>query len=170
MKKFITLLFLILIPSFFYSRAENYIPLNASTNRGCLTTSESSSLWYQVCFTSNGTFQFYIDPSGNRNDFDFAIWNSKTYPPTSTPIRFSSAAVTPGGPCDTCDYTGLGNGATDSIESASGNGWLLPLTVTKGQCITIKINNYGFDSNNFAINLGGTAAALPASLIDFCTH
>jgi len=177
MKKFITLLFLILIPNFFYSRAGNFhglcITLNGYytlINRGCLTSGESSSFWYQVCFTSNGTFQFYINPSGNRNDFDFTIWNNTTYPPTTSPIRCSWSAVPPGGPCDTCDYTGLGNGATDLSESASGDGWLLPLTVTTGQCITININNYGSGSNNFTINLGGTAAALPASLIDFYTH
>lgn len=83
--------------------------LNAS-NRGCLTANEaSSSFWFQVCFTSNGTFQFYIDPSGNRNDFDFAIWNTTTCPPTTAPIRCSWAAVPPGGPCPLCDYTGLGD-------------------------------------------------------------
>jgi len=191
MKKIITLLFLILIPSFSYSQAGDcpglcitsngsYTATNGltgelnATNRGCLTAGEaSSSFWFQVCFTSNGTFQFYIDPSGNRNDFDFAIWNNTTCPPTTSPIRCSWSAVPPGGPCATCDYTGLGNGATDLSEGASGNGWLLPLTVTTGQCITININNYGSGSNNFTINLGGTTAsvscppALPVELVSF---
>jgi len=132
-----------------------------AANRGCLIAGEaSSSFWFQICFTSNGTFQFYMDPGGNRNDFDFAIWNNTTCPPTTSPIRCSWAAVPPGGPCATCDYTGLGNGATDLSEGASGNGWLLPLTVTTGQCITININNYGSGSNNFTINLTGTTAGI----------
>lgn len=144
-----------------------------AANRGCLTAGEaSSSFWFQVCFTSSGTFQFYINPSGNRNDFDFAIWNGSTCPPTSSPIRCTWAAVPPGGPCPTCDYTGLGNGATDLSEGALGNGWVLPLAVTAGQCITININNYGSGSNNFTIDFTGTTAGLscltlPIELIHF---
>lgn len=190
MKKFLILSTLFLVSILSYSQAGNcpglcitangsYAAVNGFTpelntsNRGCLTAGEaSSSFWFQVCFTSNGTFQFYIDPSGNRNDFDFAIWNNTTCPPTTSPIRCSWAAVPPGGPCATCDYTGLGNGAIDLSESASGNGWVSPMTVTTGQCITININNYGSGSNNFTINLGGTTAGmtcavLPVELVSF---
>lgn len=134
--------------------------LNA-TNRGCLTANEASaSFWFQVCFTSNGIFQFYINPAGNRNDFDFAVWNTTTCPPTTSPIRCSYAAVLPGGPCATCDYTGLGNGATDLTEGATGNGYVQNINVTSGQCLTININNYGSGSNLFSIFFTGTTATM----------
>ena len=156
MKKFIILLFLTLI-----TLNDSY----TSTNRDYSTVhKQSMSLWYQLCFTSNGTFEFYIDPTGNKNNFDFAVWNNATYPPTTSPIRCSQSTILPN---DTCDYTGLGNSANDLNESTSGDGWLLPLTVTKGQCIIINISNYDSDSNNLKIYLGGTALALPISLIDF---
>ena len=179
MKKFITLLFLTLIPNFFYSRERNYLELCITSNDSYTSTNRdysmedkpSMSLWYQLCFTSSGTFEFYINPSGNKNNFDFTIWdNTTTYPPTTSPIRYSRSAILPSELCDTCDCTGLGNGAIDLSESVEGDGWLLPLTVTKGQCIIINISNYDSDSNNLKIYLGGTAMALPISLIDFYTH
>lgn len=188
MKKFIlTLLFSIIFivgysqsgdcPGLCITANGSYAATNGSTaelnasNRGCLIAGEAnSSFWFQVCFTTNGTFQFYIDPSGNRNDFDFAIWNTAACPPTTSPIRCSWAAVPPGG-CALCDYTGLGTNpitsvlAADVSEGAGGDGWLAPLAVTSGQCITININNYGSGSNNFTINLGGTTAGMTCGLL-----
>ena len=148
------------------------LELTAAT-RGCLAAGEAnSSYWFEFCFATSGVFQFYIDPSGNRNDFDFAIWNVATCPPSTTPIRCSYAAVPNGGPCATCDYTGLGNGATDLSESATGNGWVAPLNVTAGQCILLNINNFGNGSSVFTIDLTGTTASitcpvLPIELISF---
>ena len=133
--------------------------LNA-TNRGCLTSNEGFSYWFQVCFSTTGTFQFYVDPYGNRNDFDFAIWNGSACPPAAAPVRCSWAATPPGGPCPTCDYTGLGGGATDLSEGAGGNGYVAPLSVTAGDCITILINNYGSGSSNFDIFFAGTTATM----------
>ena len=156
--------------------------LNA-TNRGCLIANEaSSSFWFQICFNSSGTFRFSINPSGNRNDFDWAIWNSATCPPSGVPIRCSYAAVGNGGPCETCDYTGLGtnpnNGllATDVSETTTGDGWLAPITVNSGDCYTLNIHNFKNGSSVFSINLTGTTAnittssacvVLPIELINF---
>lgn len=153
------------------------------TNRGCLTANEaSSSFWFQICFSSSGQFQFYIDPSGNRNDFDWAIWNTTTCPPSGAPIRCSYAAVGNGGPCATCDWTGLGTNpntnilATDVSETATGDGWLAPIIVSSGQCLTININNFKNGSSVFTIDLTGTTATittpstcavLPIELLNF---
>lgn len=153
------------------------------TNRGCLTANEaSSSFWFQICFISSGQFKFYIDPNGNRNDFDWAIWNTTTCPPSTSPIRCSYAAVPNGGPCATCDYTGLGTNpntgilATDVSEGATGDGWLAPITVNSGDCFTLNINNFKNGSSVFTIDLTGTTATittpsscavLPIELISF---
>ena len=142
-------------------------------NRGCLSANEAnSSYWFQVCFTTSGTYQFYINPNGNRNDFDFAVWNGINCPPTTSPIRCSWADVPPGGPCATCDYTGLGNGAVDLSEGAGGDQWVAPINVVAGDCITININNYGSGSSNFTMDLTGTTATmsclpLPIELLSF---
>lgn len=133
--------------------------LNA-TNRGCLTANEAtSSFWYQICFNTNGLFYFNINPQGNNNDFDFAIWNGSNCPPTNNPIRCSFAGIFPFGGA-TNDLTGLGNGAIDLSEGAGGNGWLAPINVVNGQCLTININNYGNGSNNFTLSFAGTTATI----------
>lgn len=153
-----------------YTAASGAINELNVTNRGCLIANEAnSSYWFQICFSSAGQFQFYIDPSGNRNDFDWAVWNTTTCPPTTAPIRCSYAAVPNGGPCATCDWTGLGTNpntgilATDVSETATGDGWVAPITVTSGQCLTININNFKNGSNTFTINLTGTTANITTS-------
>jgi hypothetical protein len=129
-------------------------------NDGCLTALEAtSSFWYQVCFTSNGIFYFNINPQGNNNDFDFAVWNGSNCPPTNNPIRCSWAGIFPFGGASN-DLTGLGNGAIDNNEGAGGNGWVAPINVTNGQCLTININNYGNGSNNFTLYFTGTTATM----------
>jgi len=128
------------------------------TNQGFQSANEAtSSYWYSICFSSNGTFAFTMNPGGNRNDFDFAVYSGTTCPPTTAPIRCSFAAVAAGGPCETCDYTGLGNGATDTSEDATGDGYVSALSVSNGQCITLVVHNYGSGSDDFAMDFTGTA-------------
>lgn len=194
MKKLILLLLLIPLLSFSQSgdcpnicitSGGSYVATSGSTselnisNRGCLSAGEgSSSYWFQLCFSSNGVFKFFINPNGNRNDFDFAIWNGINCPPTSPPIRCSFAAVPSGGPCATCDHTGLGTNpntgitAVDLSEGAFGDGFVAPINVVIGQCLTININNYGSGSSTFNLNLTGTTATitclpLPIEMVNF---
>lgn len=141
-----------------------------TTNGNCLSANEaSSSYWYQVCFSSSGTFSFTMNPDGNKNDFDFALWTGTNCPPTNAPVRCSFAGIFPfGGASD--DLTGLGNGATDNTEAAGGDGWLAPLNVANGSCITLNINNFGSGSDVFDLDFTGTATmtcvgTLPISLI-----
>lgn len=190
MKKLITILFSLLslfvigqagdCPGLCVTSGNSYTAVNGaidnelnSSNDGCLTALEAtSSYWFQVCFTSNGTFYMSMDPSGNKNDFDWAIWNGSNCPPTNNPIRCSWAGIFPFGGASN-GLTGLGNGATDFTEGASGNGWLAPINVTNGQCLTIGINNYGNGSNDFSINFNNTTASLycpltlPIELLSF---
>lgn len=155
-----------------YTAANGSIDTELSGVGGCLIAGEAtSSYWFQVCFTSSGQFFMAINPSGNRNDFDFAVWNTSNCPPTTSPIRCSWAAV-PIGPTAS-DITGLGNGATDNSEGATGNQWVAPINVSNNQCLTIGINNYGNGSNDFTINFTGTTATLycpiglPIELLSF---
>lgn len=145
--------------------------LNAA-NRGCLGANEAtSSYWYQLCVSTNGTIEFAINPNGAGNDYDFAVWGpGASCPPTTAPIRCSFAA-TPVGGGPNGDITGLGNGAIDNSEGAGGNGWVAPINATAGQCFVVNINNYAGGSSTFNIAFGGTAnldcAILPVELFSF---
>lgn len=146
--------------------------LNAS-NRGCLTSNEASaSHWYRVCFSTPGTFQFTISPSGNNNDYDFAVWNGSNCPPTAAPIRCSYAISSAGPGADNTGVNSLNNAPqTDNSEGAFGNQWVQDITVIAGQCLIICVNNYGTGSNNYDLTFGGTAVMdcmiLPIELLSF---
>ncbi len=144
-----------------YNAASSVTDELTLTNRGCIASNEASfSYWFQVCFSTTGIFAFNLDPANQRNDYDFAVWNGINCPPTTAPVRCSWAAVSPGGPCATCDSTGMGSQATDFTEGAGGDGWVAPLSVTAGDCITISINNYGSGSQQFDLAFDGTTATM----------
>lgn len=143
------------------------------TNNGCLAVNEgSTSYWYEICALTAGTIEFTIAPSGNNNDYDFAVWSGSTCPPTAAPVRcsFAISMAGPGG-----DNTGVSSAnnapQTDNSENAFGNQWVQDINAVAGQCFIININNYGTGSNNFNLTFGGTATLdctlLPIELISF---
>lgn len=126
-----------------------------SSNRGCLLTNEATtSIWFQICFSSNGVFQFEIRPSGTDNDFDFAVRRGINCPPTTQPIRCSYAVV------GAQDRTGLLPTEIDNSEDASGNQYVDTIRVLAGQCYILHINNFASGSNNFNFRLNGTTATI----------
>ena len=146
-----------------YTAGASSIAELSASNRGCLSSNEaSSSFWMRFCFNTAGSFQFTVDPSGNRNDFDFAIWNTQTCPPTSAPTRCSYSSVPNGGACTTCDWIGLSSTSTVTTEGAAGTGMLAPITVTAGQCLIMNVNNFGSGSSAFTIAYG--ALSPPVSI------
>jgi len=154
----------------------SYVPSNAgtaeinATNQGCLST-EHRSVWLQVTIATSGVLVFRVNPSVNGDDFDFAVWQTSSCPPTTAPIRCSFAA---GG-----GNTGIGNGATDNSETAFGDKWVAPLNVTVGQVYIIMIDNFSVNSGftlNWNYNAGGSpynttatfqCSTLPIELVYF---
>lgn len=142
------------------SNTGNVVDLNSS-NRGCLTLGERQGTWYYFSPSANGVLGFTIAPVITTTDYDFAVWgpmSSVTCPPPSAPVRCSYAAPT--------GNTGLGNGATDFSEDASGDRWVSTLNVIAGQIYILYVDN--FSSNGQAFNLtwqlsGG--ASLDCSLL-----
>lgn len=135
--------------------------LNA-TNQGCLSVEHQSS-WYIFQAVTSGTISLTITTSV---DYDFAIWGPNLSCATlGTPIRCSFAA---GGA-----NTGLGNGATDNSESASGDKWVAPLPVTAGQTFIMLIDNFTANSTSFTLDwtmAGGASlncGTLPIELLYF---
>src|SRR3990167_355972 len=142
-------------------------------NNGCLAVNEAtSSYWFQICALTPGTIQFTISPSGNNNDYDFAVWGGINCPPTIAPIRCSSAIsqAGPGG-----DNTGVNSSnntsENDNSEGVFGNQWVNDIVAPIGACYTININNYGTGSDDFTLTFGGTAtlncAPLPLEMTTF---
>ena len=149
-------------------------------NLGCLNnygstddgSAEHQSSWYFFSPSASGTIGMTIAPNTATSDYDWAIWgpySTISCPPTGLPLRCSAAA--PGNSAG--GQTGLGNGATDTEEGSSGNGWVAPITVTAGQKYILFLDNWNTTSTPFNISwqLSGGAslacATLPIELTSF---
>lgn len=143
------------------------------TNQGCLGVNEgTTSYWVQICAQTTGTIQFQIAPNGANNDYDWAVWNGSTCPPTTAPIRCSFAISNPGPGGDNTGVNSTNNAPqTDNSEGAGGNQWVQDINAIAGDCYTICINNYGTGSNNFTLSFSGTStlncSPLPIELTEF---
>lgn len=143
-----------------------------SSNEGCLSGEHQSS-WYFFQATAAGTIEFDISPQNGTDDYDFAIWGpypststpGDICPPSSSPIRCSWAAGGGG--------TGLGNGATDQSEGASGNKWVAPINMNVGDVYILVIDNWSESNSPFDLNIDLTGGAsldcvpLPIELMSF---
>ncbi len=140
------------------------------TNTGCLM-GEHQSTWYFFQAQTAGTIGFTLTPTNGTDDYDFAIWNATTCPPAGAPIRCSWSSVN--------GNTGLGNGAVDLSESASGDSWLSTINAAAGQDYLMLIDNWSGSSSPYTLtwNLSGGASldctTLPMELLNFsadCTE
>jgi len=147
------------------SNTGNVNDLNTA-NQGCLLSGERQGTWYYFSPSASGTIGFTITPTV-PTDYDFALWgpmNTIACPPTGAPLRCSYAA--PYGP------TGLGNGAVDATESASGDRFVSTINVLAGEIYILYIDN--FSSNGQAFDLGWNltngasldCTVLPVDLLD----
>ncbi|MCO6481557.1 MAG: hypothetical protein J5I62_02060 [Flavobacteriales bacterium] len=139
--------------------------LNAS-NQGCLST-EHMGTWYFFSPQTAGNIGFSISPTNGTDDYDFAVWGPYTEAqcPAGPPLRCSWNAPP--------DYVvGLGNGATDFTEDASGDGWVKTIDVVAGQVYVMYIDNWSASGQAFTLNwqLSGGASldctTLPIELLD----
>lgn len=144
----------------------------SSSNNGCLSTEHQSS-WYFFQATAAGTIEFTISPQNGTDDYDFAVWGpypststpGGICPPSSTPLRCSWAA---GG-----GNTGLGNGATDFSEGASGDKWVAPINMGLGDVYILLIDNWSASNSPFNLGIGLSGGAsldcvpLPIELMSF---
>jgi hypothetical protein len=141
---------------------------SGSSNFGCLGTDlgysgEVNSSWYYFSPLSTGTIQFALTASSG-NDYDFVLWgpfNSSAIPcpPNTLPLRCSASD----GAANNSISTGLGNGATDTSESPSGDDWLKPLTIGAGdvgKVYILCINKFTPNALPFTMDWTGTTANL----------
>lgn len=150
-------------------------------NLGCLNSyasipngsAEHQSVWGVFSPSSSGTIGMTIDPAGSSTtDYDWAIWGPYTSvqcPPTGNPLRCSAASANN----SVGAMTGMGNGAIDTEEGTSGNGWVAPINVTAGQVYVMMIDNWNATSAPLTLSwqLSGGASLnctpLPIELINF---
>ncbi len=106
---------------------------------GCwLGSGEISTSWFYFTVLTTGTIEITFD-GPNGQDYDFSVYGPSTngVPPCpsntgNSPIRCSySAASNP---------VGIGNGATDYYEDASGDGWVAPLDAVAGETYVLAFN------------------------------
>jgi hypothetical protein len=144
-------------------------------NRGCLSQNERQGTWYFFSPQASGIVGFTV-ANGVNVDYDFAVWGPmpvQVCPPTSQPIRCSYAA-----PPHTGGYsTGLASpDGTDLYEGASGNGWVMPLTVTAGEVYLLYVDNFLQNNQPFQLtwNLSSSSmldcSILPLELLMLSAH
>ncbi|MBL0294789.1 MAG: hypothetical protein IPQ04_11170 [Saprospiraceae bacterium] len=142
--------------------------INGTTNGGCLTAQSSlnnfaggehNSRWYRFVPQTSGTLTIDIAPSANRDDYDFALWQSDDCNNLGTPLR-----------CNYCDgngSTGIGpTGVLPSTPVSVGcNNYSSTLNVTAGLTYYLLVNGFGFPLDpTFNITFGGTTSLKPSVL------
>jgi hypothetical protein len=141
-----------------------------AANQGCLASGERQGTWYRFSISSGGTLGFTIAPVVTT-DYDFAVWgplSSIQCPPAATPVRCSYSALN--------GTTGIGNGAADVTEGATGDKWVSLMNVTVGQIYILYIDNFSINGQAFALTwqLGNGASldctVLPIELTSFQTE
>lgn len=158
-----------------------YNDLNSALgNLGCLNnygdtddgSAEHQSHWYYFSPSASGTIGMTIAPTSSSTDYDWAIFGPYVNipcPPSGTPLRCSAAA--PGNSAGAA--TGLGNGASDTEEGTSGNGWVSTINVIAGQKYILFLDNWNSTSAPYNISWQLTNGAslgctvLPIELISF---
>ena len=142
----------------------NHNDLNL-TNQGCLQSGENYTTWIYFHAETAGTLGFTIHPNnedgGTNDDYDFAIWQSSTCPPSSLPIRCSWAIGGDQSVNSSCinrniGYdTGMGTSsmldAADDSENMCGDGWVNPINVSAGDEFVLLVDNYTGNTNSYTL-------------------
>ncbi|MEL6356571.1 MAG: SprB repeat-containing protein, partial [Bacteroidota bacterium] len=135
---------------------------NTNNDNGCLLFGEHQSVWLVIKISQlsapGANLGFTLTPNAaGGDDFDFAV-----YGPLSncnnlgSPIRCSYANATLDN-CGYCPQTGLGNGATDPIEGATGDGFVANLITYPSEVYYILIDNFSASYDGFSLEWTGNA-------------
>lgn len=129
----------------------------------CLLNGENNSVWFKFEVGAAGTVVFTIEPLGQNDDYDFAVFNVTDL--TCAEVASSTA------PFVRCNYaltqgssTGLAVGSTSTSASPNGDAFLAPLAVDSGELFYIVIDN--FTNNGVGFNLDFTGSTATTSYCD----
>jgi gliding motility-associated-like protein len=134
------------------------VELEGCGGSSCLT-GEIYSNWYKMVAQTNGTIEFTIRPNQPGQDFDFQVFGpNPDCNNLGNPIRCSFAAPSVTG------NTGVGNGAVDLSEGASGDGFVRRIDAVAGETYLLMVNKWSpiaNVNNSFTITYSGTAVLAP---------
>ncbi|MBP9178271.1 MAG: T9SS type A sorting domain-containing protein [Flavobacteriales bacterium] len=131
----------------------NIVDLNTS-NQGCLSSGERQGTWYYFSPSAAGTIGFSIAPTTNV-DYDFALWGPMTEvscPPSGSPARCSYSSGYSTYDATGSYDTGLGNGAGDTSETPSGDGWVSTIPVAIGEVYILYVDNFSSTNEPFDLS------------------
>lgn len=134
---------------------------NPNNDNGCLLFGEHESLWLVIRISQmsppNASLGFTLSPTDNTDDFDFAVYGPESSCNLlGSPIRCSYANANLAN-CGFCPETGLGNGAVDLLEGATGNGFVAELVTQPFEVYYIVIDNFTASSTGFDLTWTGDA-------------
>ncbi len=139
----------------------------SASNQGCLY-GENEANWYFMVVTTAGLLEFSLSPNNGSDDYDFAVWRypggvGQTCPPSAAPTRCSFAA---GSGLGGSYNTGLGSGAVDASEDASGDNWVQGINCAVGDVIVMLIDNFSSTTSPFTMDFTGNVglSCVPTSL------
>ncbi|MBC8048401.1 MAG: T9SS type A sorting domain-containing protein [Fimbriimonadaceae bacterium] len=138
------------------------------SNHGCLTSNENQPAWYIFQFSTDGTFQFTIDPLAT-DDYDFAVYgpNPDCYSMIE-PLKCSFALGS--GDENTGINSTLNGVEYDDYEDYSGNQWVQDMDVLQDEIYIVMVDNYSTSSEGFTISFGGTATISCEPIIYLSVH
>jgi hypothetical protein len=113
---------------------------------------ENQSNWYKFEVATSGTIEFLIKPH-KHTDFDWALWGpyaAHECPAwtTNKPYRTSAGD----GNNSVTGITGLKNSAVDFHEGSSGDGFVAPINVDKGEHYVLMIDDWSGNHTTFDLN------------------
>ena len=124
---------------------------NSSESLGGCLSIEHFSVWYSFTISTPGTLTMTITPNFQA-DYDWAIYGPNvTCATRGTPIRCSYASTSSG------YLTGMNMTATETTETAAGDGWVRYMDVLPGESYYMIVDNWSANSTGFQLTWGGTA-------------
>jgi hypothetical protein len=110
---------------------------------------ENQSNWYKFEVAQSGTIEFLIKPH-KHTDFDWSLWGpykAHECPAWTTDKPFRTSAGD--GKNSTSGITGLSSLAVDFHEGSSGDGFVAPLQVQKGEHYVLMIDDWSVNNTTF---------------------
>ena len=143
--------------------------VDLNTNNDDCLVGENQSSWVYFEISSPGDIEFAISPQNGTDDYDFAAWVypggvGQTCPPANGTVARCSfgAGAGLGGSFD----TGLGQGAVDLSEGATGDNWVAPLTgLNVGDIVYLVIDNFSSTTSPYTLDFTGSTAGLDCTIL-----
>ncbi|MCB0452160.1 MAG: hypothetical protein KDC94_04570, partial [Aequorivita sp.] len=121
-------------------------PSPITIDTGCQILLGTRTIWFRLLINQATNFTFLIEPTGTV-DYDFAVWVNADCNNLGVADRASYAATPP-------YTTGLTLGATDTCETAFGDGYVQYLSLVPGDEVIIVVDRFSTTPDIFNLTFG----------------